>query len=123
MNEKSDIYSFGTVLLELVTGRRPVDPELGETDLATWACTQMNQRGIGHVIDPNLDSICKEQICKVLNISLLCTSPLPINRPSMRRVVKMLQESSTEFKTKIAEKDCKLSAHSYEDNSKESSIV
>ncbi|KAE9591704.1 putative non-specific serine/threonine protein kinase [Lupinus albus] len=28
----------------------------------------------------------KEEICRVLNIGLMCTSPLPINRPAMRRV-------------------------------------
>ncbi|KAL3509298.1 hypothetical protein ACH5RR_028699 [Cinchona calisaya] len=123
VNEKSDIYSFGIVLLELVTGRRPVDPEFGEKDLATWVCTKLNQRGIRDVIDPNLDCSHKEEICRVLNISLLCTSPLPINRPSMRRVVKMLLDSSTEFKTKIAEKGCKLSPYSSDDNSKQSSIV
>ncbi|XXG67570.1 hypothetical protein AAC387_Pa06g0886 [Persea americana] len=33
VNEKSDTYSFGMVILELVTGKRPVDPEYGEKDL------------------------------------------------------------------------------------------
>ncbi|XXG63864.1 hypothetical protein AAC387_Pa05g1961 [Persea americana] len=33
VNEKSDTYSFGVVILELVTGKRLVDPEYGEKDL------------------------------------------------------------------------------------------
>ncbi|KAJ4977046.1 hypothetical protein NE237_002152 [Protea cynaroides] len=90
VNEKSDIYSFGVIILELVTGRLPVDPEFGEMDLVRWVCTTLDQRGVDHVLDTNLDSYFKEKISKVLNIGLLCTRPLPINRPSMRRVVKML---------------------------------
>lgn len=92
MNEKSDIYSFGVVILELVTGKLPIDPEFGEKDLATWVCTTLDRKGINHVIDSDLDSRFEEHICKVLNIGLLCTSSLPISRPSMRRVVNMLQE-------------------------------
>ncbi|XP_022877222.1 receptor-like protein kinase HSL1 [Olea europaea var. sylvestris] len=91
VNEKSDIYSFGIVILELVTGRTPTDPDFGGKDLATWVCMTLDKEGIDHVMDPSLDSEFKEQICRLLDIGLLCTSSLPINRPSMRTVVKMLQ--------------------------------
>lgn len=92
VNEKSDIYSFGVVILELVTGKLPVDPEYGEKDLVKWVCSTIEQKGIEHVIDPKFDMRCKQEILKVLNIGLLCANSLPINRPSMRVVVKMLQE-------------------------------
>ncbi|XP_059281964.1 receptor-like protein kinase HSL1 [Lycium ferocissimum] len=93
VNEKSDIYSFGVVILELVTGRRPVGPEFGEKDLATWVLTTLNEKGVDQLLDPNLNSSFKEHICKVLDIGLCCLNHIPANRPSMRRVVKMLQES------------------------------
>ncbi|XXG47047.1 hypothetical protein AAC387_Pa02g1755 [Persea americana] len=38
VNEKSDTYSFGVVILELVTGKRPVDLEYVEKDLVKWVC-------------------------------------------------------------------------------------
>ncbi|KAF3451425.1 hypothetical protein FNV43_RR07520 [Rhamnella rubrinervis] len=114
VNEKSDIYSFGVVILELVTGRLPIDPEFGEKDLVKWVCTTLDQKGVDHVIDSKLHSCYKEDICKVLNVALLCTSPLPINRPSMRRVVKLLQEVGTEIHPKIASKDGKLSPYYYD---------
>ncbi|XP_027931865.1 receptor-like protein kinase HSL1 [Vigna unguiculata] len=123
VNEKSDIYSFGVVILELITGRRPVDPEFGEKDLVMWACTTLDQKGVEQVIDSRLDSCFKEEICKVLNIGLMCTSPLPINRPSMRRVVKMLQEVGTENLTKPAKKDGKLSPYYYDDGSDHGSVA
>lgn len=123
MNEKSDIYSFGVVMLELVTGRLPIDPEFGEKDLVKWVCTTLDQKGVDHVIDSKLDPCYKEEICKVLNVGLLCTSPLPINRPSMRRVVKMLQEVGTEIHPKIASKDGKFSPYYYEDASDHGSVA
>lgn len=124
VNEKSDIYSFGVVILELVSGRLPVDPEFGEKDLVKWVCTTLDQKGVDSVIDPKLDSCFKEEICKVLNIGLLCTSPLPINRPSMRRVVKILQEvGGIEIQPKMTTKDGKLSPYYYEDTSDHGSVV
>ncbi|KAK7327831.1 hypothetical protein VNO77_21924 [Canavalia gladiata] len=123
VNEKSDIYSFGVVILELVTGRRPIDPEFGEKDLVMWACTTLDQKGVDHVLDSRLDSCFKEEICKVLNVGLMCTSPLPINRPAMRRVVKMLQEVGTDKETKPAKKDGKLSPYYYDDGSDHGSVA
>ncbi|CAN6689748.1 unnamed protein product [Malus baccata var. baccata] len=123
VNEKSDIYSFGVVILELVTGRLPVDPEFGEKDLVKWVCTALDQKGVDSVVDPKLESCYKEEVCKVLNIGLLCTSPLPINRPSMRRVVKLLQEVGTEKHPQAAKKEGKLSPYYYEDASDHGSVA
>nr|KYP53351.1 Receptor-like protein kinase HSL1 [Cajanus cajan] len=92
VNEKSDIYSFGVVILELVTGKPPLDQEYGEKDLVKWVHSTLDQKGQDQVIDPTLDVQHREEISKVLNVGLLCTSSLPITRPSMRRVVKMLKE-------------------------------
>lgn len=123
VNEKSDIYSFGVVILELVTGKLPVDPEFGEKDLVKWVCTTLDQKGLDVVLDPKLDSCFKEEICKVLNVGLLCTSPLPINRPSMRRVVKMLQEIGSVNPMKFASKDGKLTPYYYDDASDHGSVA
>ncbi|XP_017971519.1 PREDICTED: receptor-like protein kinase HSL1 [Theobroma cacao] len=123
VNEKSDIYSFGVVILELVTGKPPTDPEFGEKDVVKWVCATCDQKGVDQVIDPRLDSTYKEEICRVLDIGLLCTNALPINRPSMRKVVKLLQEAGGENKSK-AGKDGKLSPYYYnEEASDQGSVV
>lgn len=112
MNEKSDIYSFGVVLLELVTGRTPIDPEFGEGDLVRWVSTSLNQNGtVQEVTDPKLGSANIEEIRRVLDIGLLCTNALPINRPSMRKVVKLLQEVDGGVARPEPSKDGKLSPY------------
>ncbi|KAK9125790.1 hypothetical protein Scep_014636 [Stephania cephalantha] len=70
-----------------------INPEYEEKDLVKWVSTTLNEEEIDHIIDQNLGSYHKEEICKVLNIGLLCTNPVPTNRPSMRNVVKMLLEA------------------------------
>ncbi|KAH0651148.1 hypothetical protein KY285_032238 [Solanum tuberosum] len=111
VNEKSDIYSFGVVILELVTGKRPVSPEFGEKDLATWVHTTLNEKGVDQLLDPNLNSSFKEHICKVLDVGLRCLNQTPANRPSMHRVVKMIQESVPYNVPEMENKNGKLSPH------------
>ncbi|KAL4390372.1 hypothetical protein AHAS_Ahas03G0138500 [Arachis hypogaea] len=92
VNEKSDIYSFGVVILELVTERPPNHADYGENDLVKWVSSLLEQKGMDHVIDPALDSTYKEEISKVLSVRFLCTNVLLINRPAMWWVVKMLRK-------------------------------
>ena len=107
VTEKSDVYSFGVVLLELLTGKRPNDPSFGENnDIVKWvteAVLSTPEQGSGNtashqlaslsqLIDPRMNpTTCDyEEIEKVLNIALLCTSAFPMNRPSMRKVIGLL---------------------------------
>lgn len=93
------------MILELVTGKFPVDPEFGEKDLVKWVCCAIEQKGVENVIDPRLNICFQEEIFKVLNIGLLCTNFLPVNRPSMRTVVKMLLEVAPDNNLKPAVKN------------------
>ncbi|KAM7258888.1 hypothetical protein ACFE04_014629 [Oxalis oulophora] len=93
VTEKSDIYSFGVVLLELVTGRKPVEDEYGEgKDIVYWVLTHLGDRENAlTVLDNNVASEdVQEDIIKVLRIAIICTTKLPTLRPSMREVVNML---------------------------------
>ncbi|KAJ6761636.1 LEUCINE-RICH REPEAT RECEPTOR-LIKE PROTEIN KINASE FAMILY PROTEIN-RELATED [Salix koriyanagi] len=76
VTEKCDIYSYGVVLLELLTGRAPVQPLDQGGDLVSW-----DQNTIPHMIT-------------AMKIALLCTSMSPHDRPTMREVVLMLIESN-----------------------------
>ncbi|GLJ30457.1 hypothetical protein SUGI_0602940 [Cryptomeria japonica] len=92
VNEKCDIYSFGVVLLELVTGKKPNAAEFGDgLDIVRWIRNQIHSTdGVQSVLDSRVAEHYTEEMMSTLKVALLCTSTLPINRPSMREVVKML---------------------------------
>ncbi|KAJ8567389.1 hypothetical protein K7X08_019597 [Anisodus acutangulus] len=112
ITEKSDVYSFGVVLLELIIGKRPNDSSFGENnDIVKWALeiatSSKKYEGTGHVtgtsgsldlnqiVDQRMNPSASnyQEIKNVFDVALLCTSAIPINRPSMRRVVELLKDS------------------------------
>ncbi|KAM3371765.1 hypothetical protein ACQJBY_018928 [Aegilops geniculata] len=108
ITEKSDVYSFGVVMLELVTGKRALGPELGDKDLVRWVRGGVEREGLDSVLDPRLageSCSCRDEMRRVLGFALLCASSLPINRPSMRSVVKLLLEVSNKPAVVAEEKE------------------
>ena len=109
VDEKIDIYSFGVVLLELLTGRRPIDAEFKEaTNIVEWVRSKItkSKTGMLEVLDTNVGASCtivQEEMLLVLRIALLCTSKFPRDRPSMRDVVTMLAEAKPRRKTVVVE--------------------
>lgn len=99
VTEKCDIYSFGVVLLELVTGKPPVQPIDQGGDLVT--CVKRSINGmipVSDIFDRRLDLSCKkttDEMSLFLRIALFCTSPSPLNRPTMREVVAMMIDART----------------------------
>lgn len=94
VTEKCDIYSFGVVLLELVTGKPPVQPVDQGGDLVTWVRRSIHGMvPISDLYDKRLDLSCKKttnEMSLFLRIAVFCTSPSPLNRPTMREVVAMM---------------------------------
>jgi len=105
VDEKSDIYSYGVVLLELLTGKKPLDKGLGDsTDVVEWVRSKgRNNRSLEEVLDRSLAagncSHVQEEMLLVLRIALLCTAKLPKDRPSMRDVITMLEEAKPRRKS------------------------
>ncbi|XP_022730984.1 leucine-rich repeat receptor-like protein kinase TDR isoform X2 [Durio zibethinus] len=106
VDEKSDIYSFGVVLMEILSGKRSVDSEFGDgNSIVDWVRSKIKSKdGIIDILDKNAGASCapvREEMMQMLRIALLCTSRNPADRPSMRDVVLMLQEAKP--KRKLAE--------------------
>ncbi|KAJ3674444.1 hypothetical protein LUZ60_005060 [Juncus effusus] len=95
VNEKSDVYSFGVVLLELITGKKPIETEFGQNkDIVYWVSQKVDSKDkIMDLIDSRIkESWAREEAIKMLSIAVMCTARVPSVRPSMRRVVQLLEE-------------------------------
>ncbi|KAA8527302.1 hypothetical protein F0562_034601 [Nyssa sinensis] len=96
VNEKCDIYGFGVLILELVTGRRPV--EFGEDNvviLSDHVRVLLEQGNVLDYVDPSMNEYPEEEVLPVLKLALVCTSQIPSSRPSMAEVVQVLQVIKT----------------------------
>ncbi|XP_020212492.1 probably inactive leucine-rich repeat receptor-like protein kinase At5g06940 [Cajanus cajan] len=101
-SEQLDIYSFGVVLLELVSGRQAEQTESSDSlDIVKWVRRKVNiTNGVHQVLDPKISQTCRREMIGALDIALRCTSVVPEKRPSMVEVVRGLQ--SLESRTCIA---------------------
>ncbi|PKI55701.1 hypothetical protein CRG98_023917 [Punica granatum] len=94
LNERSDIYSFGVLLLEAITGRDPVDygRPANEVNLVEWLKMMVGNRRAEDVVDPNLEVKPSTRALKrALLVALRCVDPDADKRPKMTQVVRMLE--------------------------------
>ncbi|WVZ00948.1 hypothetical protein V8G54_027017 [Vigna mungo] len=98
LTRKADVYSFGVLLVEIVSGRSNTNTRLPLEEqfllerlliLQTWELYERKE--LVGLVDTSLDGeFDAEQACKFMKIGLLCTQESPKLRPSMSSVVKML---------------------------------
>ncbi|XP_011099296.1 proline-rich receptor-like protein kinase PERK8 [Sesamum indicum] len=97
LTEKSDVFSFGVVLLELITGRKPVDSSqpLGDESLVEWARPLLTQalekEDFGDLVDPKLGSnFVPNEMFRMIEAAAACVRHLASKRPRMSQVVRAL---------------------------------
>lgn len=94
ITEKADVYSFGIVLLELVTGRKAVDINRprGQQCLSEWARPLLEEHAIHELVDPCLrNCYIDQEVHRMLQCSSLCIRRDPHLRPRMSQVLRMLE--------------------------------
>ncbi|XP_077250247.1 receptor-like kinase TMK4 [Tasmannia lanceolata] len=108
---KADVYSFGVILMELVTGRKALDDSQPDdrTHLVTWfRRVLINKDNMMKAVDPilNPDEETFASICKVAELAGHCTVREPYQRPDMSHAVNILSPLVEEWKpTQFDEED------------------
>ncbi|CAN6858087.1 unnamed protein product [Brassica oleracea] len=92
LTEKTDVYAFGIVALELVSGRKNSDVNLGNEKkyLLEWTWNLHENSREVELVDHKLSEFNTEEVKRIIGIALLCTYSSHSLRPSMSRVVAML---------------------------------
>lgn len=92
--ESSDVFAFGALLLEVVCGRRPIEPKAlpEELILVDWVWEKWRVGAVLDLVDTRLGGVFDEfEAVVVLKLALMCSNDGPEARPAMRQVVRYLE--------------------------------
>ncbi|KAJ8536727.1 hypothetical protein K7X08_035128 [Anisodus acutangulus] len=103
VSESCDVYSFGILLLEIISARKPLEklPNGVKRDIVQWALPYLQKGDFNHIADPRLKGkFNREQLKNTILIAIKCTDGNPENRPSMLEVVDRLKGNVVEKRKK-----------------------
>eukprot|EP00262_Sarcandra_glabra_P017846 TRINITY_DN6239_c0_g2_i1.p1 TRINITY_DN6239_c0_g2~~TRINITY_DN6239_c0_g2_i1.p1 ORF type:complete len:522 (-),score=79.01 TRINITY_DN6239_c0_g2_i1:191-1756(-) len=92
---KGDVYSYGVILLELLSGKRPIDPlQFGDNNLVGWAKQLLKENRSCEIFDPELtgNKSGEAELYQYLKIACECLDDRPLRRPTMIQVMAMFKE-------------------------------
>lgn len=94
VSESCDVYSFGILLLEIISAKKPLEKLPGgiKRDIIQWATPFVQKDSYEHIADPRLKGgFDIGQLKVVVKIAMACADSNPENRPSMMEVVEWLK--------------------------------
>ncbi|KAL8044714.1 hypothetical protein ABFX02_08G063500 [Erythranthe guttata] len=96
LSAKSDVFSFGVVLLEIVSGREPLNVHRprNEWSLVEWAKIHIRNSKVEEIVDPTIKGgYHAEAMWRVVEVALACTETYSAYRPCMANIVRELEDA------------------------------
>ncbi|WOK96863.1 hypothetical protein Cni_G05571 [Canna indica] len=93
LTPRSDVYSFGILLLEILSARRPVEIKRSPNERITvrWAFNKYNEGNERQILDPQMRDLVEDEIIKkIFALAFQCAAPTRRDRPAMREAVEQL---------------------------------
>ncbi|KAF2934802.1 calmodulin-binding receptor-like cytoplasmic kinase 3 [Oryza sativa Japonica Group] len=90
---KSDVFSYGVLLLEILSGRRPIEVRRAARERITvrWAFEKYNRGDVKEILDPMLtESVNEDILNKIFDVAFQCVAPTRADRPTMKEVAERL---------------------------------
>ncbi|CAL9764151.1 unnamed protein product [Musa acuminata subsp. burmannicoides] len=104
LNESNDVYSFGVLLMEIISGRSPVDYSrpVGEVNMVEWFKRTVQSKREEEVVDPLIEIKPSPRALKrVLLVCLRCIDMDAQKRPKMGQIVHMLEGDEFPFRMEL----------------------
>ncbi|OMO74509.1 hypothetical protein CCACVL1_16656 [Corchorus capsularis] len=108
LSDKIDVYAFGVILLELLSGKRPISFETakGQQSLVMWAKPIIESGDMKGIVDPNLNgNINETQMQRMVLAARLCITRSARLRPRMNKILELLRGEEEVEKWEEAENE------------------
>ncbi|XP_019450324.1 PREDICTED: putative serine/threonine-protein kinase isoform X2 [Lupinus angustifolius] len=94
LTKKADVYSFGVLMLEIISGKSSSKAAFGENllVLVEWAWKLKEEKRLLDLVDPNLTNYNEIEVYRFIMVALFCTQATSQHRPNMKQVLKMLSK-------------------------------
>ncbi|XP_073051713.1 proline-rich receptor-like protein kinase PERK8 [Primulina eburnea] len=92
-----DVYAFGIILIQMISGRRDVVPtrDNQQSSLKQWALPLIRKLALAELVDPRLgSSYSTHELCQMAAVAYLCVQTKPAMRPTMGEVLHLLEGES-----------------------------
>ncbi|KAG6621515.1 hypothetical protein I3842_Q023000 [Carya illinoinensis] len=92
---KADVYSFGVLILEIISSRSSAKANWGGTEkfLLEWAWQLYEEERLLEIVDPEMQGFPEEEVIRYMKVAFFCTQAAASRRPLMSQVVDMLSRN------------------------------